>query len=135
MLQTLLQSKIEKGQQGKETKITDNGIKSEHRAWTGQGGSFVSWIGGLGSRRGPGAWNRCHRTKSVPSACASPPRSFKEAKNPKPLATPSFFIPSSQKEEAVEPSAATVHPKFQRTQNSPPVGLCKENNRKRMKLN
>lgn len=28
-----------------ETKITGNGIKPEHRAWTGQGSSFVSWIG------------------------------------------------------------------------------------------
>lgn len=71
----------------------------------------------------------------VPSACVPPPHSFKEAKNPKPPATPSFFVPSSQQEEAVKPKVAAVHPEFQPTQNFPPVGFRKENNRKRIKLN
>lgn len=85
-----------------KTKITGNGIKSEHRAWTGQGSSFVSWIGGLGSQRGPGAWNRCHRSSQdrvCPLSCVPPPLcSFKEAKNPNPPAASRFFVPSRQEE-------------------------------------
>lgn len=34
-----------------------------------------------------------------------------------------------------KPKVAAVPPKFQPTQNLPPVGLCKENNRKIIKLN
>lgn len=49
----------------------------------------------------------------VPSACVPPPHSFEDAKNPKPPAPPSFFVPSSQEEEAVKPKVAVVHPEFQ----------------------
>lgn len=84
-----------------ETKITGNGIKSEHRAWTGQGSSFVSWIGGLGSQRGPGAWSRCHRSSQdtvCPLSFCSSSTFLQRGKNPKPPAASRLFVPSRQEE-------------------------------------
>lgn len=123
-----------------EKKITGNGIKSEHRAWTGQGSSFVSWIGGLGSQKGPGAWTDVTGVHSTPRQTLSPQPvsllnipSKRQKKIPNLQQLPAFLLPPLRRSEAQCSCRSIPNSKEHKTFSSCGV-YARENNRKIIKI-